>query len=233
MIGTVVTTDRDQRLSVREAARIIYSRNPPSEDQVRRVQEHLERGDIRGDCNSSRTRWSTTAGFVAEYLASRAYPSTAAGSAAGHARAAVHRTQQMARRAPRHAEELESTYQELLTDYFLAIVFRRKQRRTSRRFDQTVVAGQIAIVLLVVFGCLATFTELMQPAPIQHVLVEHWIAQQNENYRITRWFPLRSHPVEGSILRVQYHYQNARGRGVDTDRTFHVDGSLVELYMPD
>ncbi len=229
-------TNRPEALSVHQAAQIIYGRSCPSEAQVRRVEESLERGEMKGTCCGKLSkRWMTTSRSVAEYMAHQAYPGHLQGegeSAAGQAQQAIARAQAMPSHAARHAAQLEATYQELLTDYFLAIVGRRRRRNASQRFQRAVVAGQVTLLLLIVASCLS-IVNAFNPAPPEHRAIERYIAAQSDYYRIIQWHPMRPHPEEGAIVRVEYHYQNERGKGVDTDRTFWVDSGQVQHYDPD
>jgi hypothetical protein len=129
----------------------------------------------------------------------------------------------------RSNDTLVTLYQELMRDYVLAVLRRRKQQHRSKLFDRAVVAGQVACLLMLlgvfVLG-LRTARSLRQPP--EQAAVERWIAAHNGDFQVLRWDP--AEPAEGGrgvIVRVAYQYYSPSRKRIVTSRVFEVQGDRV------
>ena len=203
-----------RKLNPREASKLIYTTDRPSDGQIQWVERQLKLGAIRGiRPSSTKSQWTTTAGAIAQYMAEASLPN-AAGPNSGPAQ--------------RGGAELGGIYRDSLKDYFLAVIFRRKQRRVSRQFRRAVVVGQMLTLLILatvtVFSVLAL---LAGPAP-EHTAIEAWIQQNAERFTIIQWHPAEpSADGRGVMVRVRYRYTTAHGKLITSERLFLVRGDRV------
>jgi hypothetical protein len=204
-----MSAQSDRRLSIREAAQLIYRVAQPSPQQIDRVRQHITRQELQGDARG------TTTAAVADFLA----------------RTATLRQRDARRDAPisgRRAQDLDAVYHESLKDFFLAVIFRRKTHGASLRFQRAVVAAQglvvVGVLTLVIFSARAAFPPL---AP-ERAAVKAWLEANTIKPRVQRWHR-PTHDDQGqTLLRVEYRYVTERGKGIDTDRMFVIaDGQVV------
>jgi len=231
-MAEVTFDDRDRALTVRQAAEILYSTKHPSSLQIRRVEERLECGAIAGR-KSAQRRWTTTAACIADYMAGQTYRRQLGrryaprGGNASHARAA----RESEPKSPDQDAPLRSVYQEVLKQYFLALIFRRRARHATKAFCRAVLAGQVGLLLLMVLllsTCLRPLGRALQAPPAEHAAVQRWLAEHEQRFSITRWYPaVQSPDEEGVSLRVEYAYTSGRNETVETDRTFLIKHGRV------
>jgi hypothetical protein len=225
--------DDNRRLDVREAARILYKTPDPTPQQVDAVRRELARGSLAGNRDGL---WTTNQA-VADYLAGRTHERRAMGGGRGdptggfvpvpsRPAAGAGRTGGI-----RSNDTLVTLYQDLLRDYFLAVLRRQKQQRRSKFFERAVVAGQVACLLMLlgvfVFG-LKVAQSMRQPP--EQVAVERWIAENSGDYHVIRWYPTEpARDGGGAIVRVEYQYYSPSRKGITTDRSFEVRGDQVTV----
>jgi hypothetical protein len=224
-----------RRLDLREAARIIYRTADPTPQQEDALRRELARGHLQGSRDG---RW-TTPQAVAEYLAGRTYERHApqrGRTAVPTGFVPVRRVTDAGAKHPggvRSNDTLVTLYHDLLRDYFLAVLRRRKQHRRSKLFERAVVAGQVACLLLLLgmfaFG-LRVAQSLRQPQ--EQAAVERWIAKTTSDFDVIRWQPTEpTRDGSGVIVRVQYQYYSPSRKRIVTDRAFEVQGDRVtELH---
>ena len=203
-------------VSTRTAAQIVFSTDRPTASQIRRVEERLQRGVLRG-VRAGNGCWRTTTGHIAEFLATEALRRQLASGAANTKRAKQQQNSQ-----------LEEAYGEVLKDYFLAIIFRRRARRDSKWFSGAVVAGQIVLLLLMVTATATSFQFFLGDSPPEHALIENWIEQDAGGFAVVKWHDAVPDPHgQGIAVRVQYRYFTAGGKPIDTDRVFAIHHNQI------
>ncbi len=209
----------NRKLTIEQAAKIIYHVEAPSPKQVGAVADLIARGVLEG---TRKGTWATTTDAVARYMAT----ATLSKKTGDH-----HRRQQgQGGRAEAESRTLQPVYRDLLKDYFLSVIRRRDSRQRSTAFQRAVLAGQIAAVLLI----LTTFIVVWRSTagvlvPPELAAIERWLEANTERYLIQEWFPPQP-GGGGSTVRVKYEYQGESGRRVRTDRRFVVqDGNVVKV----
>jgi hypothetical protein len=200
----------DQRISFKQAAALIYRASDPTSAQVRRVAELVALGEING------TARGTTMDDVAAYMA-KATLDHRASAGAGRAPTALKKET-----AATHQEPLDRVYRETLKDYFLALIFRRKNSRASKSFQRAVLAGQFAILVMLIGAVLFTARTAFPPLAPERAAVVHWLRENNQQFRIIQWHPAVRGEDGKMRMRVEYHYVTDRRKGIDTDRIFTI-----------
>lgn len=201
-------SESGQRISLREAARLIYRVQQPTPEQIERVRMHIDNRELAGD------RQGTTTTSVADFLARTA---TARQRATRPDHAASHR----------EADELDRVYHEGLKNFFLAVIFQRKLQGTSVRFQRAVVAGQIGLLVMTLALVAFSARTAFPPLSPERAAVLTWLKANEKKPRIIQW---HSPAVDGHgrvRMRVQYHYVTPLGKGVDTDRMFIIQNGQV------
>lgn len=209
-------------LSVADAARLIYRTARPDASQLLSVRSMLRSGHLHGAAPAGlHKQWTTTPQAVAELLAR---------SQVDRSLASV---QQHGNGARRGAEDrqLSGLYRQLLADYFLAVLLRRRPRQRSAVFQWTVVAGQAAALLLAL-ALLAWSLAQMRGGgavlPPERLVVEQWLEQHSSHHEVIRWHPPR--PADegaGILVRVEYRYRQGAAGSKQTDRTLLIDQGRV------
>lgn len=202
--ATVVSNERV--LNVDEAAQIIYHTRAPSAEQIDKIRYKLARGVLK---SSSKGRWTTTTGAVADYLSRRTFKQ-------GYSH---HKVQQ---------RQLFSVYRELVRDYCRAVLLRRAGAKRSRLFETAVIVGQAACLVFLAGALLLGHRSLFASVPPEQTTVEQWLEDHEPSFQIVEWFA----PAEDGRLRVKYKYDG--GKTILTDRTFVVrGGQVVEVEQTD
>jgi hypothetical protein len=220
----------DRELSVREAAEIIYRTEQPTPQQIVQVSRRLACGALKGRKSSS-GQWTSTAACVAQYMAGQTYLRLLgeAGRPAAVRPPAAGRTP-VARAHHKQYGAVRAVYEEVLRDYFLALIFRRRQGR-SRTFYGAVVAGQagmlLVILLLLAVAMRAMGRSLLDTLPAEQATVHRWLAEHERDFRVGRWHPPAPDPAGGSRVRVEYSYTAPNGKTIQTDRIFVVKDDRV------
>ena len=199
-----------RRMSVKDAAEIIFRTSQPTPEQLQRVQELLVPGELQGDSRG------TTANAVADFVA-RSALNNAPGKQHANARRTSHK----------HDERLNRVYRESLKDYFLAVIMRRKIRNASKFFQHAVLAGQIVLLAAIVGAILASVRMVFPPTRPEHAAVVRWLDENAHRHRVVKWHPTKTGDDGKTQLWVEYHYVTPQGRGIDTRRVFTVDGDRV------
>lgn len=212
-------------LTLRQAAEIIFKTSNPTVEQLVATKQAMATGRLRGNTQRKvASRWTTSAEAVAEYLAALSF-------------AARERKDD---RTPKYnpsgeeEEQISLVYQDFLKDYFLAVLFRRRTKRASKRFRQAVVAGQAILLLAIVAAFLATVRSFHRPPSPEQAAVMDWIAARSDRYEIQEWFPsVKESDSSGTIVRVAYRYYRDGRRAVETERRFLVEQGIAIMLDPD
>lgn len=213
----------NRKLTVEQAAKMIYQVDQPSPKQVGAVAELIARGALEG---TRKGHWATTTDAVARYMA----------AATLSKKSGAHQQRQpgQSSRSDMESRALRPVYRDLLKDYFLAVMRQRDARRRSKAFQHAVLVGQIAVVVLI----LTTMVLLWRSAggvmaPPELAAVERWLEENTKRYKIQEWFP-PERSGNGATIRVKYEYISEASRRVQTDRQFVVrDGSVVQVRSGD
>ena len=220
-------------LSDVEAARAMYGTKDPTEQQVNQVRLRIARGVLD---RSSKGGWTTTGRAVADFLAKAAVQKRdgQAVSPAAAAKAAVKQNQMAAAaRRARDAGNMDGFYRDLLRDYFLAVVRRRKTRRDSTTFDRAVLCGQILVLCLPILLVYSGYQQVIAlTAPPEHAAVQAWLDENTASHKVVEWGAVVDYEEgTGRQLRVRYKYKGlGSNKSILTDRMFVVgDGRVIHV----
>ena len=137
------TADR-RRISLEQAAEIMFQTSEPTPQQVAKVRTLIERGALAG---STQGKWTTSPESVAKYLAMASlHKSTSAGKSP--------QEKERSRRQREADADIRPIYSDLMKDYFLTVLRRRYSRKKSKAFQRAVWAGQIIGISVIFLSCL-------------------------------------------------------------------------------
>lgn len=188
------------------------------------------------DGGANPLKWTTTEAALAEFLAQRQM-----NKGAKPRRQPADQGQRSDPRAAlangrRRSAELCSVYHNIWTDYFLAVMLRRRLAHRSAHFRRAVIAGQ-ALLLVLLVGATIGVTGRIAAAfssPREHQAVERWIARHTDDFLIKKWEPMQPHPdAQGVLVGVHYRYRQDSPRWVHTERWFDVVGEEVREFSFD
>lgn len=116
-------------------------------------------------------------------------------------------------------------YRELLKDYFLAVVMRRRFAHHSQAFQRAVVGSQAALLVAVTaLVCWVSATAVRSRlVPPEHRAVQSWIADKHADAKIHEICKLERPP---GCYRVNFQYGSG-GRLIQSSLIFTVDGPNV------
>jgi hypothetical protein len=196
----------------------------------------LVHGVLEGEqAGPMKRTWYTTTGAVAELMARRSlaqvesgYPTGLANDAAGSAQKAIATTHF----AQKSQDDLQGAYGDAMSDYFLALMFRRKFLARGVAFQRTVFYGQLVVVMLLVSTCATAAWAALKPEPAHRTAVRDWISNNETDYKIKTWYPPRPNPAgDGQLVPVRYRYSLSKRRAVETERTFVVvEGAVIRQF---
>lgn len=161
--------ERSSVLNAVEAARRIYQTPHPSASQVGKVIQKIESGVLGQGPQGGAT---TTVEAVVEYLARRE-----------SARATTHladRNRLKGSSAAKHVRgPVVHLYRQLLKDYFLAVLLRRRRSAHSSAFGWTVIGTQTLMLVLaiIVLGTLTTRGLKPRIIPFEERTVQVWLTK--------------------------------------------------------
>lgn len=209
----------NRKLTIEQAAKIIYQVEQPSPQQVGAVAELIARGALEG---TRKGHWATTTDAVARYLAT----ATLSKKAGDHQK----RQPGQSNRADMESRTLRPVYRDLLKDYFMAVIRQHDARRRSKAFQHAVLGGQILVVVLIITTMVLVWRGASGViTPPELTAVERWLEQNTKRYKIQEWFPPQP-SAGGAKIRVKYEYTSKASRRVQTDREFLVqDGNVVQV----
>ena len=226
-----------RRLSIVDAAKLLYRTDAPSDQQVGRVYERMKAGMIRVQDRATTPReWTTTeqdlADFVAAEMVKRQSSAPAAApsrhsknplSRPGTAKTLVASTPQV-----RDAQHLKQVYHSIWRDAFLAVMLRRRIAHRSATFHRWALVGQITLLVSLVgtaVGLVRITTERSVP---EHAAIEQWIDENTDFYEVQKWHPVQPSPDgTGVTVEVEYRYTKESRRMITTRRTLLVLGDSV------
>lgn len=232
--------DRDhgeKRLSARQAARLMFQTQNPSRAQVVQVQRAIQSGALPGRRDAAAPgRWVTTNTAVAAYLAHRSVKKRQSQYEREHRRQRAQRSAGGNGSSDQHlavrTAEMNAILEMSLKNYLLHVLFVRRPERSSKRLRILIMAGQFVLLLLI--GAILTTTLVAiqpSPPPAEHATIKQWLQNNVDDYRIQRMHPARFNRDDSSVVvKVEYHYRRAAGKGVDTIRFFTIsDGQVVRV----
>jgi len=217
-------------LSLHEAAAIVYSTNAPADRQVNNVRKWIARGMLKSVVKGKSK--VTTMEYVAEFMASQTYhQQTAQTRSNGPTEQGGRRRTEATDHRLRGGEQLNDTYHDALKEYMLAVLFRRRRQRSSRRFQRAVLLGQACVVVVIFSTCIFAVRPFLAGPPVEQQAVTNWLESQDRDFHVLQWFPATSHPDgDGKIVRVRYRYHTKKGKPIITDRSFQVVGTQAALF---
>jgi hypothetical protein len=193
-------------LSPVEAARRLYNTPSPTAEQVGRVVKKIEAGTL---ARSERGGITTTLQAVADYLARRETHRQQGGRPAAGKSEPVGSPSQSKHSVARHqgddGESFSHMYRNLLKDYFLAVLLRRKATHRSQAFQWAVLGSQgmmlaAAIALAAIVSIGAIRATILPP---EHRAIHEWVSGRHDDVKITNIAPLTQPP---GGYRVEYNY---------------------------
>jgi hypothetical protein len=122
-------------------------------------------------------------------------------------------------------ESLQPLYKDLLRDYFLAVVLRRKVTHRSVSFHRTVYGTQCVmlasiVVLFWIVGDRAVRSRLVRP---EQQTVQAWLDGRYENVKLKGVEILSREPT---CVRARFHYY-VNGRKIESQQLLTLDGDRV------
>lgn len=215
------TTDQ-RRISLEEAAKIMFQTAEPTPQQILKIKSLIERGALAGNTQG---RWTTSPESVARYLAMAAMHKNESGGKKG---GQLERTSRQ-RTSEAHIRPL---YSDMLKDYFLAVLRRRDARRRSKVFHRAVRAGQLVGITLILGLCFWIVSASSEP-PVEFDVVEAYLTKTNPGVQIEQWYPATSAPSGGGYrIRVKYQFQQPNGTYTAQDLVFTVKDAQVRGIAP-
>ncbi|MCA9247839.1 MAG: hypothetical protein KDA42_12005 [Planctomycetales bacterium] len=208
-------------LGVRDIASVLFATQNPSERELRAVEAQFAAGRLHGQCvgAGAARRWITTPRHLANYMASTAYNRQlqAAGKAVGAGVA---------------NSALCSSYRSVLSDYFQALIFRRRHARRDKRFQVIVVAGQATVVVAAFVLAILSLRPILPPTlTAEQATIFDWGAQRYARFEVIKFYqPENSDEADRTVrcIRVRYRYfRETRGKGIETDRVFRLRGDEI------
>ncbi len=227
-------TEIGRRLSIDEAAQLIYQTQHPTEVQLDKVRHKLLRGVLWG---SGRGNWITSES-VAAYMAARVVADRL--TAEEKKNLGTGKTDGTPGQRPsalnnrRQFRELQRIYRSALRDYFAAVINRRRPEHASAAFDRGVLIGQITLVVVPIVFAVIGYSRMTAPPPEQ-AIAEQWIEKNHGDFQVVEWFPPHPRPQgAGSSIRVRYRYFTRSRKRILTDQTLIVqDGQATLAATPD
>ncbi len=216
-----MSTADKRRLSLDQAAEIIFHTSEPTPKQVAKVRLLIERGILAGNLEG---RGSTSAESVANYLAKA---SLYKGIAATPSEKRQDRTRQQ-----READaDMRPIYSDLMKDYFLTVLRRRDAKRKSKAFRTAVLLGQLTALAIILMFCVMLATSGIG-APGELAVVEEYLKNKSNTVEIDEWFPPTIADGGGNMIRVKYRIRGADGQLKPHDSVFTVKGDEVLGLAP-
>lgn len=209
-----------QRLTIVEATRLIFRGRASESEHVRHVEKWLEQGVLDGQRVGS--KWYTSRDAIARFLARRTLDEfhDEDGDEQRHA-------------ALRYSAkgELITVYRQVLKDYFLAVLMRRRVSRIGRYWRQAVLVGQAALVVSVGGGVLCVSLLLMRPAPIEHRAIDQWLAETyQDDFNVEQISAPMENDDVGKVFLVKYRYSSKHRGQIHTEQYFVVrDGKVIDV----
>lgn len=209
-------TDESRRLSLTEAAQLIFKTEAPSAEQVGKVRKLLMKGVLAGE---NRGHWSTSTSAVADYLARSSM----------HRHALRNRKQSETTEAAvrrRNAAEIRPIYNDLMKDYVMAMLMRHDVRRRSAGFRRAVLMGQLVVVFAILMGCLWLATGSAEVPPEVKVALAY-LERKHSWVEIEDWSPpTPARDGFGNRIRIVYRVKE-RGTVKSVEAFFTVRGDVV------
>jgi hypothetical protein len=205
-------------LSAVEAARRIYNTPAPTPEQVGRTVEKIELGHLT---RSPKGGTTTTALAIAEYLARRAAHNAARGRGGSRSWPADLETPVSVSSPATFA----GFYRELLKDYFLAVVMRRRITHRSLAFQRFAVGSQVALLVMAValLAGISTAAVRSRLVPPDHRTVKAWVAAKHADAKIHAIHKLEA---PAGSYRVNFQYGSG-GKQVQSSLILTLDGPQV------
>lgn len=219
-----------------EAARRIYNSAAPTPEQVGRVVQKIESGTL---ARSERGGLTTTLEAVADYMARR---EAGRGQAAKHATEIGRKAAGEPEKAPKKhllqtaagqvnsvGAPLSVVYRELMRDYFLAVLLRRKIKHRSQAFHRVASASQalllVAVMALVAFASVRAIRSTIMPA--DHQAIHAWVHGRHADANIVKIVPLAE---PAGAYRVEYTYAIRGKRTIQTSMILSLEDRRVVRF---
>jgi len=201
-------------LTAAQAAQMIFRNRRPAPAQVAAVQQLIDEGKLPG------TKGRTTAVAVADYIAAHVCRKSSDKSSPPANAPSL---------AARQGETLQPVYREVVSDFVLAVLFRRRRSGRGRTFARLVTATQVALLfvvgLAVIFALRSTLPATHTP---EQAAVHRWLAEHTQRYEIRQWNPPQPNPDgPGAWVQVKYKYFLKKRGSIETERRFLIEAGRV------
>ncbi len=223
-----MTSQRGRRLTPLDVAEIWFGTRSPSADQLRKVLARMQSGALAlTDASAPPARWTTTEQALATFLAARRASKDAVrrgnGAAGPSASDPVPTTLADAHLLHHKNSMLRGAYRNVWSDYFLAVMIRRRVPHASRAFGRAVIAGQLIVVAIIAFMVVEATGAWAPGRPIEQQLVDDHLTTQHDWHQVEQWHPPEKDNEGRQVVRVEYRYRDGdSSRVVSTDRRFTV-----------
>jgi hypothetical protein len=202
-----------ETLTPHDAARQIFNVAKPTEQQVSTVLGLIKSGVLR---KASAEHWNTTVSAVAQYLAQQE-------SQRLHARKDA-RSHSGAKIGP-DGKPLSRFYEDVLREYFMAVLLQRRSTEYSGVFYWAVIATQaitlfLGVVVIVAIIYQAARLPFVSP---QHAAVKKWLQNRHDIMEVSEIKPAPGVP---NALQVKFTYREG-GRIVQSQLHLTMSGNEV------
>jgi len=219
-----------RRLSIADAACVLYRTDSPSDEQIGRVFERMKAGAIEVvDRDCAPRDWLTTeqslADFVAATMVRRQTPKR--GTQPSVAATLATQRPAVAGRG-RDAGQLATMYHSIWRDAFLAVLLRKRLAHRSHAFHRAALCAQIVLLLMLVGTVFGAVRWTVAPVVPEHRAIEAWIDAETDTHSVVRWHPPQAAEGGGTLIEVEYRYTKDTTRVITTRRTFQVRGDTVQ-----
>ncbi len=217
-------------LTVRQAAQVIFGRETVRDEHVRQVRFWLDKGDLEGCW--SRHDWRVTEDAIACFMAAKAAESSFRMPATTKP---VPATSPSVSREREARGQLSTTYRDALTNYFLAVVMRRRDRCASANWKRAVLFGQILFVALVMCLFIASLSSfgISFPSSPESEKIEGWLEAKfgGGGARLEEiGKPLTDDRAGNVVIRVKYSYESKHRGRIHTEQFFVLRaGEIVDV----
>ncbi len=202
--------------SLHSAARVIFRVKQIDDGHLQQVCTWLEQGDLSGERIGH--HWEISDRAIAAFLAERAVHDTR-----------DHGVKELNVTSRSKLLPLEETYFNALTDYFLALVMRRKRCAAGRAWHRAVLAGQIVFVVSAILLLTVSVRSFTVPTTPEAGEIRDWLVNRyGEEVVIDS---IGHEPGSSSaIIPVRFRYAS-KHRGLITSEQFFVfrDGRLIDV----
>lgn len=234
-----MANERGRLMTPLDVAEIWFGTRSPSADQLRKVLARMQSGALPlTDPAAPPARWTTTEKALATFLAARRASKDAAGRGTTVGVASPRASDTTFPTDPHllHHKNamLRGAYRNMWSNYFLAVMIRRRVPHASRAFERAVIAGQLIVVAIIAFMVVEATGAWSPGRPLEQQLINDHLATQHGWHKVDQWHQPETDHEGHRMVRVEYRYRDGdSSRVIHTDRRFVIDSDRVAELSPD